>query len=75
MPKCVEKEVGLSYLSNILSNFFPARKMFFSVRVCIFSSHVYVMIVIPNFFLLLHFLVLYSTGQISFLVTHLGGLS
>ena len=52
-PKCIENEKYLACLSYILGKTFPAGKIGFSIRVCIFSSHVYVMIVKLNIILVL----------------------
>ena len=51
MPKCIEKEKYLGFLSNILIKTFPEGEIRFSIRGLFFSSRVYVMIVGPNIFL------------------------
>ena len=60
-PKFIENEKYLACLSYILGKTFPAGKIGFSIRVCIFSSRVYLMIVKPNIFLLIRILVVQPT--------------
>ena len=52
-PKCIENEKYLACLSYILGKTFPAGEIGFRIRVCIFSSRVYVMILKLNIFLVL----------------------
>ena len=51
MPKFIEKEKYLGFLSNILIKTFPEGGIRFSILGIFFSSRVYVMIVGPNIFL------------------------
>ena len=57
MPKCIEKEKYLGFLSNILIKTFPEGEIRFSIRGLFFSSHLYVMIVGTNISLFILILV------------------